>query len=44
VSSTHESAPDEGLLAQATDFAKQARRLGYTVQEAVHLVERAWSG
>jgi DNA-binding transcriptional regulator YhcF (GntR family) len=44
VSSTHERVPDEGLLAQATDFAKQARRLGYTVQEAVHLVERAWNG
>ena len=43
VSSGHLDAPDESVVDQAAEFARAARRLGYTVQEATRLVERAWS-
>jgi DNA-binding transcriptional regulator YhcF (GntR family) len=42
VASSHEAAPDDTLVAQADEFARSARRLGYTVQEATLLLQRAW--
>ena len=44
VSSSHIEAPDGAVADQAAQFARSARRLGFTVQEATRLVEQAWRG